>query len=190
MKIQEQLTYNIVNMNPNFKEAFIIIGITTLIYILKKEIFKKFISKLINKAHITFIKDIYPLVNRFSSILLWLFSSCLVLTKLGINIQTLMATLGASSLLIAYGFKDSFINFIAGLAIFIYRPFRIKDKIKLQSGEEVEVLDIGISLSKFRFYDKDTKKYGILFIQNSCLIKNKILNYTYAKELKKEKYNG
>ena len=60
----------------------------------------------------------------------------------------------------------------------IDRPFCVGDSIKLPSGEEVKVLDIGIRRSKFISEDK-----AIFIIPNVDLSKSKIVNYTYGKEL-------
>ena len=60
----------------------------------------------------------------------------------------------------------------------IDRPFRVGDKIKLPSGELVDVLSIGIRRSKFLSQDKKE----VIIMPNIDLSKSKIVNYTYAKE--------
>lgn len=183
-QIPQTINDQILNLNPNISEAIFIFCFAGLIYFLKKEFFRRFIKKFIESTKTSLDNELYPLINRIISLLIWGIAIILILPKLGINVKALIATLGASSIIIAYGFKNSFTNIISGLIIMTYRPFRIGDSIKLSSGEEVKVIDIGGSLSKF--YIKD-KKEGILFIPNSDLVKSKIINYTYVKELKEKR---
>ncbi|MDP8262708.1 MAG: mechanosensitive ion channel [Candidatus Ancaeobacter aquaticus] len=60
----------------------------------------------------------------------------------------------------------------------IDRPFRVGDRIRLLSGENVVVKDIGIRRSKFVFDDDK----AIIIMPNQDLSKSKIVNYTFAEE--------
>ena len=59
-------------------------------------------------------------------------------------------------------------------------PFRVGDKIKLPSGEIVEVLDVGVRRSKFLSGEK-----AIIIVPNLDLSKSKIINYTFGDERQK-----
>jgi len=124
--------------------------------------------------------EFIPLLRRATHTLIWVIALIIVLSKLGININALIATLGVSSLAIALAAKDTIANIIAGFLIMIDRPLRIGDKIKLPSGEKVEVLDIGIRRSKFLAEDG-----AIIIVPNLDLSKSKIVNFTYGEERKK-----
>jgi len=124
--------------------------------------------------------EFIPLLRRATHTLIWVIALIIVLSKLGININALIATLGVSSLAIALAAKDTIANIIAGFLIMIDRPLRIGDKIKLPSGERVEVLDIGIRRSKFLAEDG-----AIIIVPNLDLSKSKIVNFTYGEERKK-----
>lgn len=124
--------------------------------------------------------EFIPLLRRATHTLIWVIALIIVLSKLGININALIATLGVSSLAIALAAKDTIANIIAGFLIMIDRPLRIGDKIKLPSGEKVEVLDIGIRRSKFLAEDA-----AIIIVPNLDLSKSKIVNFTYGEERKK-----
>ncbi len=99
------------------------------------------------------------------------------MSHFGININALVAALGVSSLAIALAAQDTIANLIAGFLIMIDRPFKIGDRIKLPTGEMVDVLDIGIRRSKFLSEDK-----AIVIVPNLDLSKKKIVNYTYSEE--------
>ncbi|MBN3041274.1 MAG: mechanosensitive ion channel, partial [Candidatus Omnitrophica bacterium] len=83
------------------------------------------------------------------------------------------------SLAIALAAQDTIANIISGFMIMIDRPFRVKDIIKLPSGEKVEVLEIGVRRSRFLSEEK-----AIIIVPNLELSKSKIVNYTYAEEYK------
>jgi len=121
--------------------------------------------------------DIVPLVRRSLKIIFWVMGLLVILPFYGVNISALITALGVGSLAIALAAQDTIANIIAGFLIMIDRPFRIGDKIKLPSGEIVNVLDIGIRRSKFLFEDK-----AIIIVPNLDLSKSKIVNYTYGEQ--------
>ena len=58
-------------------------------------------------------------------------------------------------------------------------PFCIGDRIKLPSGEDARVLDIGVRRSTFLSEDKTR----VIIVPNVDLSKSKIVNYTYAEKM-------
>lgn len=119
-----------------------------------------------------------PILRKFLKVLIWIIAVVTILPLYGVNISALIATLGVGSLAIALAAQDTIANIIAGTLIMIDMPFRIGDKIKLPSGENVEVLEIGARRSKFLSEDKS----AIIIVPNLDLSKSKIVNYTYAIE--------
>ena len=121
--------------------------------------------------------ELIPIFRRTIKIAVWIIALLIALPLYGINISALIATLGVSSLAIALAAQDTIANIISGFMIMVDRPFRTKDKIKLPSGELVEVLDIGVRRSKFLAEDK-----AIIIVPNLELSKSKIVNYTYGQQ--------
>jgi len=121
--------------------------------------------------------ELIPLLRRTSKIAIWIIALLIILPIYGVNISALIAALGVSSLAIALAAQDTISNIIAGFMIMVDRPFRMGDKIKLPSGEVVEVLDIGVRRSKFLSEDK-----AIIIVPNLELSKSKIVNFTYGEE--------
>jgi small-conductance mechanosensitive channel len=118
-----------------------------------------------------------PFFAKTTNVILWVIALIILLSHFGININALVAALGVSSLAIALAAQDTIANLIAGFLIMIDRPFKIGDRIKLPTGEMVEVLEIGIRRSKFLSEDK-----AIVIVPNLDLSKKKIVNYTYSEE--------
>lgn len=121
--------------------------------------------------------ELIPLVRRLLKVLVWVIALLIILPFYGINISALITTLGVSSLAVALAAQDTIANIIAGFMIMVDKPFRLNDKIKLPSGEIVQVLDIGVRRSKFLSEDK-----AIIVVPNLDLSKSKIINYTYGEE--------
>ncbi|RLB02294.1 MAG: hypothetical protein DRG59_12945 [Deltaproteobacteria bacterium] len=129
-------------------------------------------------------KELIPLIQRGAKIVIWVLALLIILPLFGINISGLIATLGVSSLAIALAAQDTIANVISGFMIMVDRPFRIGDRIKLPSGEEVKVLEVGVRRSKFLSLDNKS----VIVLPNLELSKSKIINYTYAQELEKKNY--
>ena len=118
-----------------------------------------------------------PIFNRSAKVIIWAIAFLVILPLYGVNISALIAALGVSSLAIALAAQDTIANIIAGFLIMVDTPFRVGDRIKLPSGENVQVLDIGVRRSKFLSEDK-----AIIIVPNVDLSKSKIVNYTFGEE--------
>ncbi|MBL7068925.1 MAG: mechanosensitive ion channel [Candidatus Omnitrophica bacterium] len=121
--------------------------------------------------------EFIPLFKRVVNIIIWAVAVLLILSNCGVNINALIAALGVGSLAIALAAQDTIANIISGFLIMIDRPFRVGDKIKLPTGEKVEVIDIGVRRSKFLAEDT-----SIIIVPNLALSKSKIVNFTYGEE--------
>ncbi|MFH1368883.1 MAG: mechanosensitive ion channel domain-containing protein [Elusimicrobiota bacterium] len=118
-----------------------------------------------------------PIIQRTAKVIIWIIATLIILPFFGVNINALVAALGVGSLAIALAAQDTIANIIAGFLIMIDSPFRIGDRIKLPTGENVKVLEIGVRRSRFVSDDK-----AIIIVPNVDLCKNKIINYTYGEE--------
>ena len=118
-----------------------------------------------------------PIVRRLLKVAVWIVVLLIILPLYGIDISALITTLGVGSLAIALAAQDTIANIISGFMIMIDRPFRIGDRVKIPSGEVVEVLEVGVRRSKFLSQDK-----AIVIVPNLELSKSKIVNYTYGEE--------
>ena len=155
--------------------ALLIIFITYWVFKIAVALFNWYAINIAAKTATKLDDKFIPLFKRIAITIIWTIGFIILLSRLGININALVATLGVSSLAIALAAQDTIANIIAGFLIMIDRPFCVGDTIKLPSGEKVEVLDIGIRRSKFLSEDK-----GIIIMPNLELSKSKIINYTYG----------
>ena len=65
------------------------------------------------------------------------------LGTLGINISAIVAGLGLTGFAFGFAFKDMLSNFISGILIFIYEPFKLGDTIEVE-GKTGKVIDINL----------------------------------------------
>lgn len=67
----------------------------------------------------------------------------MLLHYLGINIAPLLTALGVGGLAVALALQDTLANFFAGVHILVENPITVGDFVRLASGEEGTVVDIG-----------------------------------------------
>ena len=65
------------------------------------------------------------------------------LGTLGVNISAIVAGLGLTGFAFGFAFKDMLSNFISGVLIFIYKPFKLGDIIEVE-GKTGKVIDINL----------------------------------------------
>ncbi len=122
----------------------------------------------------TFDQTLAPLINRVTNILIALVAVIVVLDHFGQNVSTLLVSLGVGSLAIALAAQDTLSNMIAGFVIMLDRPFRRGDRVKLPTGEEGDIFEIGVRSTKILDFDNN-----LLIVPNNELIKTRIINASY-----------
>ena len=65
------------------------------------------------------------------------------LGTLGVNISAIVAGLGLTGFAFGFAFKDMLSNFISGILIFIYEPFKLGETIEVE-GKTGKVIDINL----------------------------------------------
>ena len=85
------------------------------------------------------------------------------LGTLGVNISAIVAGLGLTGFAFGFAFKDMLSNFISGVLIFIYEPFKLGDTIEVE-GKTGKVVDINL-----RYVTIEAEKQKIL-VPNSISV--------------------
>ncbi|MBI3319602.1 MAG: mechanosensitive ion channel family protein [Candidatus Omnitrophica bacterium] len=103
----------------------------------------------------------------------------IVLDSLGVKIASLLAALGIGSLAVALGLQDTLANLFAGIYLTLSKNIRVRDYIKLQSGEEGYITDIGWRATKIHMLPNN-----VVIVPNTKLAQSVIINcYLPDKEL-------
>jgi small-conductance mechanosensitive channel len=96
----------------------------------------------------------------------------ILLNTLGISITPILASLGIGSLAVALALQDTLSNFFAGLYVAIDKPVRVGDFVKLESGEEGYVVDVGWRSTRIQMLPDN-----VVIVPNSKLMGSTITNY-------------
>jgi MscS family membrane protein len=119
-----------------------------------------------------------PALRKFSVSLVWIIAAVLVLRVLGYNISALLAGLGLGGAALALASKDTLSNFFGSITIFVDKPFRVNDRIKIGSYDGV-ITEIGIRTSRLRTLENRT-----VVIPNSLFTASPIENVSSAPSAK------
>ena len=153
----EQIISKVSMMAPSLVLA---IGIFTLFWvsgtILKTIVQRKMAEK---SPHANIAKVLAGIVKNIMLIV----GLITALGTLGVNISAIVAGLGLTGFAFGFAFKDMLSNFISGVLIFIYEPFKLGDTIEVE-GKTGKVIDINL-----RYVTIETENQNVL-IPNSISV--------------------
>jgi len=95
-----------------------------------------------------------------------------VLGQFGINVTALLAGLSIAGLAVGLAAKDTLENFIAGITIFVDKPFRIGDSIEVAETYGF-VVQISMRSTRIRTLNNE-----IMVMPNVMMINQKLINHT------------
>jgi MscS family membrane protein len=119
-----------------------------------------------------------PVLRKFFAALVWIVAAVLILQVLGYNISALLAGLGLGGAALALASKDTLSNFFGSLMVFLDKPFRINDRIRIGDYDGV-ITEIGIRTSRLR-----TLENRVVVIPNSLFTATPIENVSSAPNTK------
>ena len=112
-------------------------------------------------------RELSDLVGQVSKSIFIIIGTVLALSKIGININALVASLGLTGFALGFALRDILSNVLSGALIFIYRPFNIHDRISV-TGLAGEVTDIDLRYTTISADDR------IFLLPNSILFNNAV----------------
>lgn len=115
-----------------------------------------------------------PLFRRLIIIIVYTISIIMILHYFNQNVSSIIVSLGIGSLAIALAAKDTLANMISGFMIMMDRPFRIGDRISLETGEFGDVHDIGLRSTKILTFENT-----LIIVPNQKIINEKLTNLSY-----------
>ncbi len=96
----------------------------------------------------------------------------LALGLLGIDVTPLVAALGVGGLAVALGLQDTLSNLFAGIHVLLAKPVRVGDYVKLESGQEGYIEDVGWRSTRIRQIPNN-----MVVVPNSQMVQTIITNY-------------
>lgn len=94
-------------------------------------------------------ESLLPTILRTVSIILWGLGLIVALNNVGYDVSALLAGIGISGLALAMAAKDTVANVFGGITVFADRPFRVGDRIRIDSYDGT-VMHVGIRSTRIR----------------------------------------
>lgn len=135
-------------VNNGFHFAFAIM-ITWLVARTVNALIEKYAVPLTEKSESDFDDQILPIAQKGLRILIWSLGIVVALNNAGYNVTTLIAGLGIGGLAFALAAQDTVKNIFGGAMIFLDKPFKLNDRIKIR-GFDGFVHEIGIRSTRLR----------------------------------------
>jgi small-conductance mechanosensitive channel len=108
-------------------------------------------------------------------LLIWATAGLLVLETVGISVTPILASLGVGSLAVALAAQDTLGNFFSGLYLQLDEPARLGDRVRLETGHEGWVREIGWRSTRIELLTGET-----LFVPNTKLASSLLRNFSMA----------
>ncbi len=123
----------------------------------------------------TAIESMLPVLKKTAHVILLMVGIIIWLDNFGVNVTALIAALGIAGFAVSLAAQDTIADAISGLVILLDQPFRVDDRIEIESiGAWGDVVEIGTRTTKMRARDN-----RMVIVPNSVISKNEIVNYTY-----------
>lgn len=155
-----------------------IYAISKLIQVLISSIGFKFAEK----TKSTLDDELMPLFKNLSNITIFFVGIMILLKMWNIDITPLLASAGIMGFVIAFAAQDTLSHLFGGISIYFDKPFRVGDRIQLDSGEFGDVLEVGIRSTRIKTVDET-----VIVIPNNIIAGSKIINYNQPAAKIKEK---
>jgi small-conductance mechanosensitive channel len=110
-------------------------------------------------------------------VLIFTLGGLLVLGTLGIAITPFLAALGVGGIAVGLALQDTLSNLFSGIHILVEKPVRIGDYVKLDSGQEGYVADIGWRTTRIRMLPNN-----MVVVPNAKLTQAILTNYYLPEE--------
>jgi MscS family membrane protein len=112
-----------------------------------------------------------PLIKNGLKVVLVLLGLLVLLQNLGVNVASLLAGLGIGGLAVALAAKETIANFLGSVMIYVDRPFRIGDWVKIEDVEG-RVEEVGFRTTRIR-----TLSDSVVALPNARCAEAKIDNF-------------
>ena len=149
---------------PNIISSIVIL----VIFLILGRVFKGVIEKVFNSKNSN--NAISKVLSNIVKNLIVIVGIITALGTLGVNVSAIVAGLGLTGFAFGFAFKDMLSNFISGVIVFIYEPFKLGDTVKIESNVG-KVVDINL-----RYVTLETDTENILVPNSLCVSKTVVVN--------------
>ncbi|HIQ32848.1 MAG TPA: mechanosensitive ion channel family protein [Methanothermococcus okinawensis] len=175
---------NLYTLLDNAVKVIVILCFTWFAVNLLDDIVKYYIQPVVEESETKFDDQLLSPLKKLLKIVVVILGILTALKTVGYDITALLAGLGIGGLAVALAAQDTIKNFIAGIIIFVDKPFRIKDWIKFEGGEGI-VEDIGVRSTKIRTFND-----SLIVVPNTNLVNANIENLSEMRKRRVLVYIG
>ena len=151
----------------------LVINVTWLIARAFDGLVEQYIIPFVNKTDNELDEQILPIVRKIVRNIIWVVGVTMALNNAGYDVGALIAGLGIGGLALALAAQDTVKNFFGGIMIFLDKPFKITDRIKIESYDGF-VQEIGLRSTRIK-----TLEGRIVTVPNSTFSDNSVENVTW-----------
>lgn len=172
---------------PNNAYDLIIMSFKVLLVVDIAWVLNRFIANILNDFLLPYAENskdtkldinIIKAVQKVASGVIWIVAIITALTLIGIDVAAMLTTLGIGGIAFALAAQDTIKNMFGGFTIFMDKPFRLGERIKV-AGFDGTVEDIGMRSTRIR-----TLEGRLVTIPNYKIVDSEIENVT-AEEARK-----
>jgi len=171
------------SFNKIIKSVMIIIwtyAISKIAQVIISELGYKFVAK----TESTLDDELMPLFYKLARIIVYFIGVVILLQTWDIDITPILASAGIAGFIVAFAAQDTISQLFGGVSIYFDKPFKVGDRIMIESGEIGDVLEIGIRSTRIKTFDET-----VIIIPNSKISSSKIINYNQPESKIKNKIN-
>lgn len=157
------------------EHAFIFVFIFNLTWLIARTIdafFQEYLVPLTEKSKSDFDDQIIPIIRKGVRGLIWSLGIIIGLDNAGFDIMALIAGLGIGGLALALAAQDTVKNIFGGIMVFIDKPFKLNDRIKV-NGHDGMVQEVGIRSTRIK-----TLEGRVITMPNATFSESSIENVT------------
>jgi len=152
-----------------------VLAVYILFYRLVRDVLNWYVEHVAERTDSTLDDLLVPYIRRVLLVVLTVLAALTVLDHFGVEVTTLLATLGVGSLAVALAAQATLRDAISGVMILLDRPYRIGDRVLLPAQEIYgDVIDIGLRSTRIL-----TRDHRVVTIPNSLMTEGMIINYAY-----------
>ncbi len=135
-----------------FDHLFIIIitlNITWFFARIIDSLIAEYIVPFVEKSESDLDDQLLPVIRKTVKTGIWVMGIVIGLNNAGFDVAALIAGLGIGGLALAFAAQDTIKNIFGGIMVFLDKPFKMKDRIKI-NGWDGEVEEIGVRSTRLR----------------------------------------
>ncbi len=121
----------------------ILLNVAWLITRLFDSLVRLYVVPIVEKSKSDLDDQVLPIIRKGLKLVVWIVAIIVGLNNAGIQVGPLLAGLGIGGLVFALAAQDSVANLFGGFTIFIDKPFKLRDRIKI-SGFDGTIKEVGI----------------------------------------------